>query len=118
MIRERLKLEGKYIACLAHNKEHPYKEIKYGKKKDFRDYVLQEYFQAATVVYGSEEITEGKPMLLFFTLGQHKRPFKFVKLDYKGLSDYTSINYPWWYWRADFNAMKPDFKQTHDYVSF
>ena len=45
VIRERLKLEGKYITCLQYHKNHPFTEIK-NKYYDyeFRDYVLLEYY--------------------------------------------------------------------------
>ena len=42
LIRETLKLEGKYITCLQYHKNHPFTEI----KNDgwARDYVLLEYY--------------------------------------------------------------------------
>ena len=45
VIRETLKLEGKYITCLQYHKNHPFTEIKNKTDRgEFRDYVLLEYY--------------------------------------------------------------------------
>ena len=44
VIREELKLEGKYITCLQYHKNHPFTEIKYESYGEKRDYVLLEYY--------------------------------------------------------------------------